>query len=151
MIDSDIPLPSLTLPKEQIERLLDSLDESSGKSGKHPQRRHPRLQFRSRNVIITIFNEQHTPEGIFSVCTRNLSLGGMSFLHSEFLETEKRMRIDIPTTEGEKLRLYSRVAHCRHIGGEVYEIGVQFLSIVEDDKIHTYASKLVGKSARMAS
>jgi len=92
----ELEAPSVELPPEQVEKLLDSLDEVSREVENQYPNRPTRCRFRSRSVIVTIFDEYHRPEDIFSVCTRNLSLGGMAFPHNSMIEPERRLRIDIP-------------------------------------------------------
>jgi DNA-binding response OmpR family regulator len=69
-------------------------------------------------------------EARFLVSTRNLSAGGISFLHAGFVHARTLTRILLPTLSDDVVSVPGRVAFCRHVDRTVHEVGVQF-----DDRI----------------
>jgi len=62
----------------------------------------------------------------FLICLRNISPGGMSFIHGGFLYPKSKVVLMAPTIWGDVEQLEGRVANCRHVEGQNHEIGVQF-------------------------
>lgn len=113
------------LKGRQRSELLDRLDHSSQKPKKSSRRAHQRLTYRAQDVAITI---SHPGGGMgrFLVCARNLSAGGMSFLHGSFLHTGTEVQVLLTSQAGAPKLLQGGVRSCRHIGAHVHEVGVQF-------------------------
>ena len=57
---------------------------------------------------------------------RNISAGGLSFLHRSMLHVGTTAAITIPHSNGKSLQRAGRVVRSRHVSGMVYEIGLQF-------------------------
>lgn len=70
----------------------------------------------------------------FVVLMRNVSAGGLSFIHGGYLHTGTACRVLLAKLEGEKVVLTGKVRRCRHIQGNLHEIGLEFESaIVPED------------------
>jgi len=125
------PIDLLRLSPEAQERLLADLQKASERSDATMQRRsHKRHDYRQRSVNALI---QH-PGGTVTRCvvsSRNLSAGGLGFLHGSFLHTGTACVVFLTKTSGQTVPLRGAVASCRHIRGRVHEIGLQFEDTVD--------------------
>ncbi|MCB9837806.1 MAG: PilZ domain-containing protein [Phycisphaeraceae bacterium] len=64
--------------------------------------------------------------GKFLVCIRNISSGGLAFIHGGFLYPGSKVVVQTPTIWKGVETLTGKVASCRHVNGQSHEIGVQF-------------------------
>ncbi len=62
----------------------------------------------------------------FLICLRNISPGGVSFIHGGFLYPQSKVVLKVPNIWGDVEPLEGRVANCRHVEGQNHEIGVKF-------------------------
>ncbi len=90
----------------------------------------PRLEYAPADgLIITV---QH-PGGStirYLIRPRNLSRGGMSFLHGQFIYPGTACTINLRTNQDHPVRVEGRITRCNHVQGRVHEIGVQFDSAI---------------------
>ncbi len=120
------------LSDAQREQLLDHLDASGAgladrdkAAGKSNRRLDQRLPYRQPDIAMAIEHPGGTVSRLL-VCARNLSAGGMSFLHGGFLHPGSRCRIALRQTDGRGLPVDGRIVSCRHIKAPLHEVGVQF-------------------------
>jgi len=112
-------------------RLLERLDEVGAESMcASPSRVFRRLSYTQPRVRLAVEHEGHSHRDIV-VATRNLSQGGVSILHSNFMHTGTGVRIELVRTDGLRHDARGRVARCAHRGGVLHEIGIAF-----DKEIH---------------
>ncbi len=117
----------LQLSADDLVRLLNALD-AKPTSPEAESRRHPRMRYRSRRVLMHVVDmEGQRVTASFRSVARNLSTSGMSVLHGQMLPPAAMVNIRIPVTGGQ-LSVYAQVAHCRHVRGMVHEIGLRFVS-----------------------
>lgn len=115
----------LDLSNRECEQLIKSIDARDDDRQTKSARRHPRHTYPLADVPICI---EH-PDGGKSyvlVYSRNLSNGGMSFLHGGFIHTNSRCTIILRSIEGDLIGLSAKVRHCRLIQGSCHEIGIKF-------------------------
>lgn len=68
------------------------------------------------------------------VRSRNLSVGGMGFIHLSFLYPDTACHIALQTRHGESVALSGRVSWCRHVSGKSHEIGFRFDQMIQIDE-----------------
>lgn len=120
-----------SLPDSKRSELLDQLDGKLSTSARRSvgrgrdRRIDPRWEFRSQNVALRV---EHLGGGVshLLVCGRNLSSGGIGFLHGGYLHPGSHCQFDLITTTGETDVVIGHVVSCRHVEGVVHEVGVQF-------------------------
>jgi len=124
--------PSTKLSNAQRAELLRILDLKANqhKLDHESKRRQDRFAYRADEVPITI---THPSGGVgrFLVSTRNLSGGGLSFLHGGFLHQGTSCRISLTRLDGREVVILGKVASCRHLAQRVHEIGVAFYEKIE--------------------
>lgn len=111
------------------QRLLAKLEETSGKATASAKRVYRRLSYEQSKLRIHIMSEGHNSTSLI-VATRNLSQGGVSVLHSNFMYNGTNLTVDLLNKDGEVVSRHGTVTRCVHRGGRVHEIGILF-----DDEI----------------
>lgn len=106
-------------------RLLTKLDENIGKGKMSAKRVFRRLSYEHAKLRIHIISEGHNSRSLI-VATRNLSQGGVSVLHSNFMYNGTHLTVDLIKTNGEIVPRHGAVTRCIHRGGRVHEIGIKF-------------------------
>lgn len=138
----------LSLSNRDCEQLISTLDLTSGSPAIGPSRSHVRHPYRMADIPMWI---EHPDGGrsLFLVYSRNLSRGGISFLHGGYLHTDSDCRIILRDLEMKPIALPGVVRHCRLISGSCHEIGVEFkeeintaqllvdVEYIEDDIVRT--------------
>lgn len=123
-------LRQLDLSNRECERLLKTIDPRNSEIERNSNRKHPRYPFPLADIPICI---EH-PDGGKSyvlVFARNISNGGLSFLHGGFLHTNSRCTIILKTLDGELVGLSAGVRHCRLIQGSCHEVGIKFAQEID--------------------
>lgn len=124
----------LSLTNRDCEQLISGLDLKSGSSVIGPARSHKRHPYRMADIPMCI---EHPDGGksLFLVYCRNLSRGGMSFLHGGYIHTDSDCRIILRDRNMKPVALPGVIRHCRLISGSCHEIGVQFTEEVNIDQL----------------
>ncbi len=117
---------------ERIERQAQTgegrwLDEEA--EGDRRDRQDPRRPLTAR-CIIRVGTHGHEA-GTYIVRTRNISTGGLGFVHHHDLRTGTRCTVALQTDAGQGMIVAGRIAWCREVmqlevEDATYEIGVQF-------------------------
>jgi len=107
------------------QRLLAKLDENNSKGGTSAKRIFRRLGYAHAKLCIHIESEGHNSRALV-VATRNLSQGGVSVLHSNFMYNGTLLTVDLINTKGEIVPRRGSVTRCEHRGGRVHEVGIKF-------------------------
>lgn len=116
---------SVRLSDDELTKLYEELDGQEVQ-GMSEARRHQRMNFRSRRVVIHVLDNHDSIEASFRVVSRNISAGGLGIIHGQMLTVGKRLLVQLPR-DSDRLNLVGQVAHCRHIKGMLHEVGIQFL------------------------
>jgi CheY-like chemotaxis protein len=112
------------LDQEGLRAMLNSLDQHAKGSASN-RRVQPRLEYRPSDIAISV---EHPAGGVsrFLVSPRNLSTGGIAFLHGGFLHTGSLCRLVLIKRDGQVQIVVGKIASCRHVDGQVHEVGVRF-------------------------
>ncbi|MBL0926091.1 MAG: response regulator [Phycisphaerales bacterium] len=112
------------------EELLNRLDRDAG-SRKPSNRRGPqRLSYRASDIAMTISH----PGGSLSrflVSARNLSAGGMAFIHGGYLHVGTECRLVLVPLAGPPKVLAGTVRRCRHLTRHLHEVGIEFYEKID--------------------
>lgn len=115
---------SLGLHQRELAELLDQLDGPDAPP-KSIKRDFVRWPFRRTAIPVRLTH----PNGIaadISVACRNISGGGIAFLHSAYLHVGSRCTVRLPHPTRGEIAVDGWVARCVHRSGMVHEIGVTF-------------------------
>lgn len=125
------PTPLTDLQNREANRLMDQLDNWSGRSeGRHPaQRSKPRAEFRRRVYVFVPegfqrLGQTETEYGL-DAWARNISLGGLSLITFGEINLEQSIVCLNPGDKHEKW-LHASVARKRRISETYWECGLMF-------------------------
>ncbi len=110
---------------QQLSALLDRLDAEDAADAERSNRRAARSRYRRASVGMQV----HHPGGSSTnrkVTTRDLSAGGMSFVHNGYMHTGTRVDVNLPRFVGGEDVVAGRVVYCGHIAGTWHTVGVKF-------------------------
>jgi len=121
---------TVRISDDERRRLLDELDclqaVASEDVGPDDNRRQDdRFTYRPGHISIAV--EQ--PRGgttFLSVSPRNISAGGVAFLHGGFLYTGSRCTLHLGLQLEETVKIAGEIVNCRHIQGLLHEVSVKF-------------------------
>lgn len=121
----------VNLSETERENLLNRLDNQSiGASAptggaKTNRRRHKRWSFREVNVTVSV---EHPAGGIsrFLVYTRDISAGGLSFVHGGYLHEGSICQVLLRTCDGQIRTIPGTIVSCRHLEGLMHLSGLRF-------------------------
>jgi CheY-like chemotaxis protein len=116
---------TIRLDDRRIAQLLDQLDATAHKEGKLRARR-PRYEYRVNGVVVHIQHPGSTVASPYLVPTRNLSQGGMAFLHGGFLHQGTRCLVQLVTARKAWENVLGRVVNCKHVSGNVHMVSLRF-------------------------
>ncbi|MHC4063772.1 MAG: PilZ domain-containing protein [Planctomycetota bacterium] len=134
-LPTSVPIHSVDLDQEELDRLLDQLDEAAlpYESAEPDRRTHDRKRCRTTMVLVAV-----TQEGVeehFAIPVRNVSPGGISFLHRSALQRGSPCFVRISLAGGRWCQTTGKVARCWHVTGTVYEIGLQFYQTMDTSRL----------------
>lgn len=102
------------IARESVQRLVDERRNPA----------EPRYASQIRCILRLGYPGQ-TP-GIYLVRCHNVSSGGMGFLHGGFIQPGTRCTLGLQAIEGDGGIVSGRIAWCRQIQPEAFDVGVQF-------------------------
>ncbi len=123
----------------RVRRGIARTDQPGGLSGATGDREHAR---HAPDFFCLIRLGSGGPEvsgerGTYQVSTRNISAGGIGFIHDRELKRGMRATVALQPREGQGLILSARVAWCRPLpdgdGDALFQVGVQFDQPVDVD------------------
>jgi len=115
---------TLGLTGQELDNLYNVLD--AGANGRtHRRRQATRLMYRYDNVPLEII-QPGGGQTIIRVACRNLSRGGLGFLHSAFVHTGTRVVATLMSRTGESVRFPGKIVRCSHVTRHIHDVGVKF-------------------------
>ena len=124
----------LRLSQSERNRLFAQLGQDGGPKSGRCKRKHPRHDYRVLDVAVAILHPGGGQSRLL-VTSRNLSAGGISFLHGGFVYAGSDCKLVLMRRDGTPMCLSGMVRHCRHLQGSCHEIGVQFCEEINPQAI----------------
>lgn len=126
---------TVRLSDNQRQQILDEMDQSqeiaSDKVQPESNRRaDTRYPYRKSDIPIVV--EQ--PGGVItrlSVSPRNLSSGGIAFLHGGFLYVGSKCSLQLSAPATDPIVVSGEIVNCRHVDGILHEVSVKFVKPIE--------------------
>ena len=131
---------ALPLSMAQRRELLDRLDavarrfDEAEAEGRNDRRTHERHPYRIAGLELII---EHLSGGSSNVLitTRDISAGGLGFLHGGFIHPGSKCWITLRRSNGMPMTVAGRITSCRHVEGIVHAAGVMFESAIDIDQL----------------
>lgn len=124
----------LRLNPGQRKQLLGRLDRGAEKDPGRCKRQHARLEYRAMDIAVSVTHPGGSRSRLL-VCSRNLSAGGIGFIHGGYLHPGTECSMILMRRNGTPLALVGTVRHCRHLQGSIHEIGIQFANEIDPTSI----------------
>lgn len=120
------PIETLKLSDRDKSRLIQAVDAQSAQQAADIDldRRNLRVSYAGQNVLITLENNGQTVS--YSVVPRNISRGGLAFVHGRFVYPDTPCHVALPRTDGTMQHVDGSVVRCRHVAGIVHEVSLRF-------------------------
>jgi len=123
-------LSSIRLDERSIEEILNRLDMDAPGAGAE-RREGARFAYRVKACVVQLQQPGDSEPASFLVPTRNVSSGGLSFLHGGFVHVGTSCTARLVTRHGKWNDEQGVVTRCRHVEGTVHEVGIRFKSRIE--------------------
>jgi len=115
---------------------LDQLDRQSGPTPADDRRRHERHRHRITEGLEVTFDAFDGQPVTCHVRPRNLSQGGIAFLHEAYVYPETRCTVALVSVTNQTVEVSGRVVGCRHVTGKLHEIAMTFDHPIEAEDFH---------------
>jgi CheY-like chemotaxis protein len=120
----------LRLNAEQRRRLLSELDGGLRRDPPNCRRKHPRWEYRALDIAVRVSHPGGGQSRLL-VCSRNLSAGGISFLHGGYLHPGSQCTLIMMSRDGSRKKLTGTIRHCRFLRGTCHEAGIEFVHPID--------------------
>ncbi len=121
---------TLRLSDKELKAVLDRLDTAVDDSHRR-KRRSERFEYRLKGCVVTPHFTGKEISTAYLVPSRDISAGGMSFLHGGFIYPGTRCTLQLITKSGTWKNLEAKVIRCDHVSGAVHEVGVEFDAAID--------------------
>jgi CheY-like chemotaxis protein len=122
---------SLRMESAEIKKLLDAMDAENAKDPKAMRRQHERYVYRNENCVLHMKQPGSSVPTSYFCPTRNLSSGGICFLHGGFVHMGSEVRIQLISHHGNWQDVIGTVVGCRLVSAPVHEIRVKFTEPID--------------------
>ena len=122
----------LSVPERQ--ELLNELERREISRSERQMRRYDRHPYHVWDGLLIRLKPPEGEWAGFRVTPRNISSGGLSFLHGSFVYPGSRCVAMLRTLQGEHVVAQGQVVRCRVVRGRAYEISVAFDTQIDIEK-----------------
>jgi hypothetical protein len=117
-------IDTLRLTDEQWQNLSEKIDRDDANST--GLRVHARVIYRKLSQIAVAIQQPNGEWSKYVVRSRNLSPGGIGFIHGSFIHVGSLCRVILKDTNSKVVCLDGTIKHCGLIESTAHDIGVQF-------------------------
>jgi len=117
------PIETIKLSDRDKVRLVEAINKQSEKPVAK-ERRNLRVSYHGVNVVVKLI--QQTGEIRHVVVPRNLSRGGLAFIHGRFVYPDTEIVVSLPSHNRDWVDIPGKIVRCRHVKGIVHEVSVTF-------------------------
>lgn len=124
--ESNKPIRSIRIPDRTIEVMLNQLDTEPVDEAARSKRVHKRFPYRAMTMTIRMQQPGSVSAVHYTVPTRNISAGGLAFLHGGFVHIGSKVLAQPIRQDGMWADFLGRVASCRYLERGIHEVCVKF-------------------------
>ena len=124
-LSKDNLIRTIRISSDEVRTILEDLDDAVDQADAE-KREHPRRNYRLNAVIIKLRQPGDYNMIPHLVPTRNISEGGLSFLHGGYVHEKTRCQVVLKRTDGKWVGIPATVVRCGFVKGKIHEIGVAF-------------------------
>lgn len=123
-ISGDRLVRTIRLDDDRIASILDELDEASLEPSS--DRKHDRYQYRIKGLVVHMRQSELAEPIPYLVPGRNISAGGLSFLHGGFVYPGTKCLVQLITTYGTWTNITGKITRCRYLKSNIHEVSMSF-------------------------
>jgi hypothetical protein len=116
-------LDSLRLNDRQAQAILQQMNQAAQDSSAEVRENRRIATEGNATVVVELLGFGNSPTA-FLVRPRNISTGGIGFIHGAFVYNGTPCAVTMRALDGRTVRLLGKTVRCRHIAGRVHEVGV---------------------------
>ena len=132
---------TIRLDDARVAEILDQLDNAPP-SKETTHRSAERYEYRVQACVIHMRQPGATALTPCLVATRNISSTGLAFLHGGFVHANTTCLAQLISTQGTWRNVKGQVIRCRHIAGNIHEVGVSFDMEIEPSEFSSNVVRL---------
>lgn len=117
---------SVRMPDKLVDLMLTQLDNEPVDERKKAMRQHKRFPWRVPDMLIRMQQPGSANTGQFYAHTRNISAGGVAFLHGGFVHNGTKVLAQPPRSDGMLVDILGKVVSCRYLERGIHEVCVAF-------------------------
>lgn len=123
---------TIRLSDTEKNRVVSDLDKSTSQAPVASDKRELRIGYRPGNDVQVVIHHLYGQPVRYKVVPRNLSTGGIAFLHGQFVHPNSICVVFLPTLGQSSLtEVPGKIVRCRYISGMLHEIAVQFTQPID--------------------
>ncbi len=123
----------LRLTPGERRALVEALNNRPNNEEARKNRKGDRYPYLVPEGIAVDLRRDHTPLGKFLVIPRNLSVGGLAFLHGAFVYPGCLCIAQLKARDGQLHEVPGGIVRCRTVHGRIHEVAVAFHKPIEID------------------
>jgi CheY-like chemotaxis protein len=123
------PIETVRLSDRDRRRLVDSINDRAG-GAVSDERRRLRVAIDAAKAIVEVIHPSGA-RAVHAVVPRNLSRCGFAFILGRFVYSDSPCVVDLPTRDGQSLKIPGKVLRCRHVQGMMHEVSVLFSAPID--------------------
>ena len=116
---------TLRLQEKDIGVLLSYLDAQS-KAKDKGTRKFERFTYREVTAIVLTIEQFDSSQRSYLVRPRNLSEGGLGFIHGTFVYPGSKAVVTLMNREKQQVSIPGKIVRCRHVRAHIHEVGMKF-------------------------
>lgn len=124
------PIDTLRITEKEWHARIAEMESKQTPTTGHEKRKSQRHHHCVLATITIRTQNQGVTENYFLIRTRNISEGGMGFLHGAFVYPGSQVVAILQDNNGKAIALEGDVARCNHVAGKVHEVGVRFKRMI---------------------
>lgn len=124
----------LRLSPADRKTLIEVLNNRPNDDEARKHRRSDRYRYFVPEGLAIELRQNEASLGTFLVSPRNLSTGGLAFLHGAFIYSGTKCIVQLKARDGKTHEACGEVVRCRSIHGRIHEVGMRFHVAIEIDK-----------------
>ncbi len=122
---------TIRMDKAEVEKVLDAMDEHKGDNTESNLRTYERFTYRNSECVVHIKQPGAGTPVTYFCPTRNISEGGVSFLHGGFVYAGSEIRIQLISAFGAWQDVNGTVVSCDLVKAPIHEVCVRFDQLID--------------------
>lgn len=121
---------TIQLSDRDRRKLVEQINQVTRTVASNNDRRSLRVEFNIGDLVVCVTHPNRL-KATYSVVPRNLSRGGVAFIHGQFIYPGSRCEALLPALNKRWLEVAGKVVACRHLSGLMHEVCVAFTQQID--------------------